>query len=104
MCADKQPAPTVHPKLTELQRQQGSRRPAFVLRGYVDPSSRGTVGLAPRLALGDRVEVHEDDIIRGDHDDETALATLFISPSAIVSAVSVRQVPLAAVPGGDSKC
>ncbi len=107
MASKKKSTPSIHPVLDALEKQRSEHKPTFVLRGFVAPAPRGSVGLSPDLSLAARIEVHGDDIVRCDEDPDSGMTTLFIAPSAIVTAVAVRQLPIATAardnkPGGGS--
>lgn len=89
--------PKPHPKPTLLHERFGTRASAIVLRGYAGPSPEGTVRLFESPNGGDAVEIPQNAIQHCEQEDETEPAELYVDPWTVVTAVSVRKVPLTAL-------
>ena len=85
-----------HPRLVTLHERFGDRTSAITLRGFVGPSAEGVVRLYPTPNVGEYMEIPETAIVHFEQSDVSDTTQLFVEPSAIVTLVSVRAVPLIA--------
>jgi hypothetical protein len=86
--------PKTHPRLEMLHERFGSHASAITLSGFVGPSPEGCVRLFPTPGVSDSIEIPEAAIIDFEQEDASGLAELFVDPSAIITVVSTRKVPL----------
>lgn len=89
--------PKLHPRLVMLDERFGSHASALTLSGFVGPSAEGVVRIFSTPNGGECIEISESAIVHYEQPDASGPTELFIEPSAMVTVVSTRKVPIVAL-------